>query len=365
MPLSRKDTLAALETVKAAVAVRSAIQELTHIWFDGSYVYATNGGLGIKKKFKTPFNCGVPGALLFGLLNQASSDTLDFEQEGNGLKLKAGRSKITLATLPFSQMPWRYPEKPAKKAVCSFKISEDFIKGLKRVAFFKPVSPKRMEHYSICIYAVEEEMDLYLTDAKSIVVMPVSEKIEGPGKQLALSRDLADQIVAKCKPGCQLNMYSDHFSVKASDDLQLFGNVFDTSDMLDFPTTVNNFANEKKFPSVAIPKELTAALERAMVLAGSEEPAVRLKTNGKKLQLSGQFRYGKLDEEFELDKMPTSVTVNMDAKTMLSVKDVKKMSFCNRAVSFFGDDDFVYILAALEAPAAPPVEETADEEEDA
>lgn len=362
MSLSRKETIAALEPVKAAVAARSAIQELSHIWFDGHHVYATNGGIGVKAKFESPFNFGVPGTLLLGLLNQASKDTLDFEQEGNGLKLKAGRSKLTLNTLPFSTMPWRYPAKPAKKAVASFKITEDVIKALKRVAFFKPEAKNRMEYHSICIFAVDDEMDFYLTDSKSLVVMPVSEKLEGSGKKIALPRELAEQIVARCKPGCELNMYSDHFSVKASDNIHLYSNVLDTSQMLDFPRVASQFTDPKKFPAVDIPKDLLAALERAVVLAGTEDPDITFKTNGKKLKLSGRFRYGELDEEFDFSKAVTGATLKLNAKLLAGIKDVKKMSFSPKAVSFYGADDFVYVLGAKGEAAPPPREAEAETE---
>src|SRR5581483_3786275 len=114
--------------------------------------------------------------------------------------------------------------------------------------------------HSICIYAVDDEMDMYLTDSKSMLIMPVSEKITGPAKKLALPRTLADQIALRCKPGRELNMYSDHFRIDADDNLQLYSNVLDTSEILDFPTTANNFTDTKKFPAVPVPKDLTAAL---------------------------------------------------------------------------------------------------------
>src|SRR6185437_569843 len=118
---------------------------------DGDYVYATNGGLGIKAKFSSPLNCGVPGNLLLGLLNQASADTLEFEQSGSALTFKVGRSKMKLATLPIDRRVWRYPDKPTTKPLATIKVSEAFLKGLKRVFVLKPSAPKRMEHHAVCI----------------------------------------------------------------------------------------------------------------------------------------------------------------------------------------------------------------------
>jgi DNA polymerase III sliding clamp (beta) subunit (PCNA family) len=370
MSLSRKDTLAALELVKPAVSsTNDSIQERAHIWFGGGYVYGTNGGLGIKAKFESPFECGVPGGLLMGLLNQASGDTLEFKQEGNSaLKFKAGRSSIKLATLPFGQMPWRFPEKPATKAICSIKVSADFIKGLKRVLALKASQPKRMEHHAVCIFKVDEEMDLYTIIGKeSMSVIPVSEAMTGPAEKIALPRELANQIATQCKVGQTLNMYSDHFRVQASDKLELFSNVFDTSEMLDLPTFLDTYTNEKKFPSVDIPKDLIAGLERAVVLAGSDETKVTMKSEAKKLRLSGKFRFGEISEEFDLAKAPTATTVQVDARILLSIKDVKKFSMHPKAMSFFGADDFIYTVASSydAAPARAPASVEAESEEEA
>lgn len=357
MSLSRKETIAALDLVKPAVATRSAIQELSHVWFDGEHVSATNGGLGIRTKLKSPFKCGVPGALLLGLLNQAAADTLEFKQDGNGLKF----GRITLNTLPLEQFPWRYPEKPKVKPTATLKVSEEFITGLKRVAALKVSGPKRMEHYAVCIFAVDDEIDLYVTDSKSMLVMPAKEKLTGSAKKIALPRELADQIVAQCKPGQTLNMYPDHFSIVANDKVQLYSNVFDTSEMLDLPQFANNLVDEKKFPSVELPSDLNAVLERAMVLAGSEDPLVVFKSEGKVLKVSAKFKYGAIAEEFALNKVAFKTALSLNARTILAIKDVKKISFSDRAASFLGGDDFTYVLAAqdsapgrVEEPEAAP-----------
>jgi DNA polymerase III sliding clamp (beta) subunit (PCNA family) len=364
--LSRKETIAALEPVKAAVATRSAIQELSHIWFDGAHVSATNGGLGIKAKFSSPLKCGVPGALFFGLLNQAATDMLEFKQDGNGLKFKAGRSSVTLNTLPLEQFPWRYPDKPKAKPTASLKISAEFLIGLKRVSALKVSGPRRMEHYAVCIFAVDDEMDLYTTDSKSMLVMPVKEKLAGSVKKIALPRELADQIITQCKPGQTLNMYPDHFSVAATDKVQLYSNIFDTSEMLDLPSFADNLINEKKFPSADLPTDLHAVLERAMVLAGSEEPLVLFKSDGKVLKLSARFKYGEIAEEFAvLSKGLLKTTLSLNAKTVLSIKDVKKVSLSERAAAFLGDDDFSYVLAAQDSATKEAKEEEVEETEEA
>jgi DNA polymerase III sliding clamp (beta) subunit (PCNA family) len=367
MQLSRKDTLAALEAVKPAVASRSAIIETTHLWFTGTHVWATDGGLGIKVKFDSPIKCGVPGSLFFGLLNQAAADTLEFDYDDNVLAFKAGRSRVKLNTLPLEQgRIWRFPDRASGKPKATIKVSEHFIAGLKRVLALKPVARSRMEHHAVCIYAEGEEMDLYTTDSRSMLVTPVTEKLIGTVEKIALPRDLAQQIVDQCAPGEDLKMYADYFTTTASNRVTLYSNVLDTSEMLDIPTFADTYANDKVSAPVPIPEGFTAALERALLVAGSDAPSVRLTTNGKSLKFFGHYKAGEVEEEFQLTKAAAKGTILADAKTLLGVKDVKKLAiFDGKALTLRDDEGFMYMLAAKEEPRATArgsVEEPAEEE---
>jgi hypothetical protein len=361
--INRKEAIAALEPLKPALPARDAIIEKTHLWFNGTHAFATDGGLGIKVKFTSPVKCGVPGSLFFGLLNQMAADTLEFEYEDNILKFKAGRSSIKLNTLPLDRgwsppdadgkRPsgiWRYPDKPAGKALATITLTEDFIKGLKRVLSLKPVVKIRMEHHAVCVYAVNKEMDLYTTDSRSLLVTPISQALVGSVKKLAIPRPLAERIVG-CAPGEDLKMYADHFTVAASDNVTLYSNILDTSEMLDIPGVADKFSDDDSSPPVPIPEGLTAALERAILLAGTDDPTVRLVTSGKTLKFSGHFKSGGVDEDFVLTKSAAKATIDIDAKTMLSVKDVKKLSiFDGRALNLRDDEGFMHMLVAKETP---------------
>jgi DNA polymerase III sliding clamp (beta) subunit (PCNA family) len=368
MKLSRKETITALDAVKPAVAARNAIEELCHLWFDGTHVYATDGGMGVKAKFASPFKCGVPGGLFLALLNQASADTLEFDYADNVLKFKAGRSSIKLNTLPLERKVWRYPDKPTGKPTAMIKITDSFIKGLKRVLALRSGEKKRMEHHAVCIFAEGDEMDLYTTDSKSLLVMPVSEKLTGSAKKVALPREMAEQIVSQCAPGEDLKMYADHFATQANADVMLYSNVFDTSEMLDLPSYADRFSDDKVAPPFVLPEGFTAALERAVLIAGPEEPTVAIKVDGKSLKFSGHYKLGKVDEEFALAKATPKAEILIDAKTLLAVKDVKKLAVFETAVNLRSDDGFMYILAS-KAPAQPPAGRTrgarASAEEDA
>lgn len=353
MKLSRKETIVALGPVKSAVAARNVIEELCHFWFDGTHVYATDGGLGVKAKFASPLKCGVPGGLFLGLLNQASADTLEFDYSDNVLKFKAGRSSIKLNTLPLDRKVWRYPDKPKGKPLAVITISDELIKGLQRVLALKSGEKKRMEHHAVCIFAEGKEMDLYTTDSKSLLVMPVSEELRGSANKIALPRDMAEQIVSQCAPGEDLSMYADHFVTRANANVTLYSNVFDTSEMLNLPEYADRFSDDKVAPPFLLPEGFTAALERAALIAGAaDEPIVTLTVDGKSLKFSGKYKLGNVDEDFTLVKAVPKAEISVDAKTLLAVKDVKKLAMFKTAINLRDEVGFMYILASKE-PARP------------
>lgn len=359
--INRKATLAALEIIKPALITRKDQPQLSHVWFDGDYAYAHNGGLGIKTKLEMPLECGVPGALFMGLLNQTSTEEIEFELADDTLKFKSGRTKVKLATLPSEGTLWRYPDKPSGKPLATIKASKGFLSAAKHTLMFNPVNVKRMEFHAICIYAVEKEMDLITTDQVSMVLAPVAEPIVGTAKKIALPRELAEQLISKCTPGMSLFMYSDHFRIDTSKNTTMFCNVLDTSDMMDLTKTADRLL-DKAVP-FKVPEGFTGALERAVLLSGSGEATITLTATGKALKLSGKYPQGQLDEDFTLAKAHAKATISADAKIMLGIKGITEIAIMDKVLNFYGADDFTYMLAAKQKVKVERDEEPADEEE--
>lgn len=356
MKIERKELLAALEPLKPALATRSSVAELSHVWFDGEYAYAHDAGMGIRVRFESPLKFGVPGALLLGLVNQASADSLTLEETDDALAFKSGRSNVKLATLPVERKIWPYPAKPNSKPVASLKVSEDFLKALKRVFVVHPASPKRMEHHSVCLFAMQKEMDVYTTDSASLAFMPVEEPITGKVSSLAVPRPFAEQISAQCVAGATLEYYSDHYALEASDKISLYSNVFDTSGMEDLPSYADKHSDAAVSPPFEIPKELNATLERAVLMAGPEKSVVKLRTDGKKLFLKGKFKFGELDEEFALTASLPKVSIDVLANILLALKDVNRMMIAPEALTLRGEDGFMYIVAKYGYESSKPRE---------
>jgi hypothetical protein len=348
---NRKELIAALEPLRAALATttKTAIPSLTHIWFDGKFAYAHDNSIGIRSKIETPFKLGVPGVLLLGLLNQAGVEELTLDAKENVLAFKAGKSNVKLATQPLSMQVWPYPpDKEAPKPLVSITTSQAFIAGLKRVFVVKPPEKdkKRMEHHSICIWPVEKEMDMYTTDSRILARAEVAEEVKGKIAKLALPRDFAEQVAARCRFDAVLYMYPDYFRVQATDTLSLYSNAMDTTGMLDLPKTAEHYTDEKKTPPFVIPKDLSAALDRALLMAGHDEPLITLATDGKKITLSGEFKSGEIEEIFDLTKAVPKSALTAVASALTAAKDVEKMMLSPEGLVLRGADGFMYIIAA-------------------
>ena len=93
MKIEREDFIKALALVKPALASGGVVQELNHLWFDTKFVYAYDGGFGIKLPLKTDLECGVPGTPLINLLGTSALKEAELQQEKDKLLLKFGLLK--------------------------------------------------------------------------------------------------------------------------------------------------------------------------------------------------------------------------------------------------------------------------------
>lgn len=344
--MDRKATLAALEIVKPALATRSSTQELSYVWFDSGEVFAHNGGLGIRTKLSGPLLCGVPGALLHGLLTQTGTENIDFDATGDLLSWKAGKSKVKLATLPVDRKVWRYPLETEGDPVAAIKLTKDFLAALKSVMALKISKPETMIHYSVCVFAAGKETEAYVSDGKSMMILSVASTVLKGAKKLAVPRELAEQLVAQCEEGRELKMYATHYEVRATDNTTLYCNVFDTSEMLDMPAAADKYVDTKRNPPIALPEGFTATLEKAVLLAGLDEPLVKLSVAGTKMKVSAKFKAGTIDEEYDLDSAGKKSMTNVNAKLLLGFKGVTDISVSDNALVLFGGDDYTFVITS-------------------
>lgn len=344
MEVSRKSFLEALEPLKSAISSRSSVVETTQIWFDGQQAYAYDGGLGISTKLEMPFKFGVTGKLLLELLSSATSENLVLETADDNLVVNWGKSRVKLVTLPFERCPWPYARGGGKPDTV-FTASEAFLAAMRQAFLIRPTNPRRMEHYAVCVYPMNQELEVCITDSKSIALAIVEESLEGKQQPLAIPRVFAEQLVSQCKDSPSVLLYFDHFEVQANERVALFSNVFDTSSMLNIPKTAAELI-EGMPPSFAVPKEFWQALNTAVIVAGNEEPVVTLQVEDRTLHLKGTFGRGQLNEEFILAEKASKASIKVVAKSLLLAEKAQYMTLSEKVIILVDDAGLCFILAA-------------------
>lgn len=137
---TREDLLGPLQAVMPAIATKAQIPILGNVLlFDDDYlsITATNLETQIRSRTNvssdTLFAVTVPARKLFDILRLAPEGaTVKMEADGGKLKVKAGPSRYTLATMPVENFPAFVTSDTEQSVVLP---AETLLRGFKRVAF--------------------------------------------------------------------------------------------------------------------------------------------------------------------------------------------------------------------------------------
>ena len=236
-----------------------------------------------------------------------------------------------------ARRPQFYPSDGKPKASMSF--SKELAAGLRRVLVLKPAKVKRLEHSGVCIFAAGKELELYTTDSRSLALMPVAQK--SPLDRLLLPRIFVEQLLTQCGENTPIEIHDNYFCARA-EQVTVYSSVQDTTAMLDLPKHADRLSDAKFF---LIPEGFVEELQRAVLLAGPDEPIVSLQITGKKLMLRGELKLGVLAGEFDLGKSLPECSVLVNVEPLLVVPSVDEMMISSGAVALRGKDDFMFFVA--------------------
>src|SRR5687767_12853360 len=106
MKFDREELLSSLADASPALAKTDTIPGLDHFWFDGKYVYAYDGGLGVRVPLKLDLECGLPGKTLLELLKTSALKEVEIEAPKRDATIKMGKSSVTMVTMDLDKMGW-------------------------------------------------------------------------------------------------------------------------------------------------------------------------------------------------------------------------------------------------------------------
>lgn len=348
MKFDREELSATLAKVLPAVGKGGSIAALSHLWFKEQEVYAHDGGLGIRLKYKTDLNLGAPGAPLLKLLGTSALKETELDEDSDNLKIKMGKSVSKLAALEIDMQIWPYPLK-LPKGVSSLKLDEDVIEGLRKTLFVKASPQTRVEHYGVMVRVVKKDLELYATDSASLVCITLEGAAKGAGfESVLLPRGFVEQLVKEASEGADLYVLKDCI-IAETPAISFYSNVLDTANAQDLGALLGKSTGTLP-ESVPLPAGFAAALERAEILAGHVDPVVTLTFKGAILTVSATYPLGTLKEELTIiGKHPiTSLKVNAPI-VRRALAHAETLAANEKFFLLSGEPGFDYLVAAVSA----------------
>lgn len=352
---NREELLAALNYVKPAIAGSSVVEGYKNFWFDGKFVYAYNGGLGIQLPLKTDLYCGVPGAPLLALLQTSLLKEVSFETAKNdALSVRMGKSTVTLSTLvgdiffgdASSEGLWRFPEKVTPKCSFSLKLSQDILSVLEALKFVRKARGVRAIHYGVTVIPTEEGVSLYASDSVTLARHKLDSDA-GKLSDIILPWELIVRVLALAEPGAELRVYKDYIEVGAA-DTRIFSNMLelDAASAESLEDIISNSLSKHK--AIPLPVSLDSVLQRAEILAGDEEGHVSIAFAKGALKIFGKYKLGTIDESIPIKgELPDEASGKFKAELVRrGLAHAESFVLSGETIAFKKGKEFVYVVAS-------------------
>ena len=360
MDFDREELASTLADASPALAKSKSatIPGLDHYWFDGDYVYAYDGGLGVRLVCRTELDCGLPGRVLLELLRTSALKLVSIaDPEKKDVVLQLGKSRVKLASLDPDRSAWRFPSSGNKaKAQGTLTLTEEVLAAISRVSFVraapsKETTPRAVDN-GVTVVPQKNALEFYATDAGSI-----ARTVVGGNPPKALPRFIApwafvDRFLQLAAPGAALHVLEDCLMVE-SKGVQICSNLLELPPEPDLPVLMARHLRDEDDPVVELPSGLQAVLDRATILAGQEQALVTVSTEGKALILRGRYGLGSLDEELPLKvKVPPASAKFRAHMIRRGLGQAKTFMLSPQAIVLDDGADFVYVHSAWYEPGA-------------
>lgn len=348
MKIERDKFLVQLERLKDAIPPKNEIPAFTHIWFDGKYARACNGGLGIQVPLETDFKLGVPGRTLLGLMQGTAVNEITTKESSAGLTLQIGRSRVNLATLPIEGLAWNFPDTLSHKTPF-LEMTEEFLDGLRRVLFVKVAHKARVEHWGVTLFPEGDNVSLVTTNSRTMAQVTVAAKLPKQAVRAVLPRPFVEQIVAQCAPHAKLYVLSDCL-IALDDNVRLFSTLLDNEAVTDMPALIKRYVGDGQ-TRFTIPVGVGETIQRAALLSSQEkdkeEVTILLGASEEGLSLEGDFTLGTVSETFELDGSAEEREIRLNLPEFQNcLKEAEEISLLKGACALFGANGFTCLIAA-------------------
>lgn len=199
---TREDLLGPLQAVMPAIASKAQIPILGNVLLTGGdflSITATNLETQIKSRADVQCDSGfgvtVPARKLFDILRLAPEGaTVKMEADGGKLKVKAGPSRYTLATMPVDNFPAFVTSDTEQTVLLP---AENLLRGFRRVAFCMANGDVRYYLNGVALRLTTTHLETVASDGHRLamqkMVLPEAQDLDGELK--ILPRDAAMGII--------------------------------------------------------------------------------------------------------------------------------------------------------------------------
>jgi hypothetical protein len=350
MKLERKAFLDAIDGVRPALAAKSMVEALSHIWFDGKTALAYNDStLGIEVPFKSELKGGLRGHLLLAMLGASRAKEVEITAgEGEELLLKAGNTKLRLPLLPPKQAVWEFPETNPKEAI----VLDKALLGAVNMVLVSTGDPEPSvpEKLGVTFEADVNYLDVFTTDSRTIAYATCPQPKGYSTKRVTIPTPFWEETLKRCKAGGKLWLQKDCVIAQATDGTRIFSKLVHVERPIDFSSAVeSNLPPDWTKRKVPMPSRMALAVERGCILLeGSPNEAVKFAVDKDRLYMDAKVPFGELHDSMALDKPHEAVTVGLDptlVKRGLGVCDSFMLTADCMVLS--SGKNFIYLVSAL------------------
>lgn len=337
-----------LRLLRPALADKSPLPGLTHMWFDGEWVMAYNDIIGAAVQYAVKINGGIMGTVLLGLLEASNAENADISPDlsGTAILLKLAGAKAKLSLLDKEHLTFGPPGVDNDPVVV---FDAEFITAVKRVMISVPTGAIATDNTGVTVMPEGKMLAFYASDGRTISWARVPLPKGYAAKRVVMSTLFCDQLLTTCAKGGTLYIAEDHVvAYNDTSTVMLWGKMIEVAKALDYSAMIN--ANMPEAEAPALPEILPLCLDRAAVLAGSAGATkLIVSVDGTSMHLFSKTDVGELDETLTLEIVHEKTSGPFDGP---SIKRGLAQSDCflmteNAFIMLLSGCDCGYMVAAI------------------
>lgn len=358
----REDLLKAVQLVRPALSTQTFIPALSHMRLSDGVAEAYNDVTAISvelpEELGDDLDFCVPGDLIIKVLNSFTTGEVVLKRKGKtqAISVTAGRSNLTVPTLPSSDFPLKWP---TGKAEAEITLNASVLKGLERCLLSVGQDAAHPAQMGVTLATDEDGCAvLYSTDNFTVSRSTTSEKIKLPANApIILPTFFCEQLLALAKSfpdeKATLLLFDGAVMAELGSRASVLTKLVADVDPLDFQTILDKHVGTTSVRKnhSELPKGLEAALNRALlVLGATQDKFTEMSIVKEELLMSSSSDLGVCEDALEVDADDCNKFIVDPSMVLRAVKHCTHMTAKKNALVMSNSDaSFVHMISHCSA----------------